>query len=148
MIYSSLCNYSFNFKGKLFQKLKVVLLLAEKDFLLKAWKELRHFPKIRVLCVSLQSLLTLYFLLTQFLYLKQVKTIIALTRPASLSEEKSPAPLARTQNNSSHLQGSALDRSKLKRAFINRASMVVILSNYGKRMAYKDPFLLDKVSLF
>ena len=25
--------------------------------------------------------------------------------------------------------------------------MVVILSNYGKRMAYKDPFLLDKVSL-
>ncbi|XP_063691671.1 calcium-activated potassium channel subunit alpha-1-like isoform X8 [Bolinopsis microptera] len=73
-----------------YKKLKVVLLLAEKDFLLKAWKELRHFPKIRVLC------------------------------------------------------GSALDRSKLKRAFINRASMVVILSNYGKRMAYKDPFLLDK----
>ena len=23
--------------------------------------------------------------------------------------------------------------------------MVVILSNYGKRIAYKDPFLLDKV---
>eukprot|EP00116_Pleurobrachia_bachei_P004840 sb/3465102/ len=73
-----------------YKKLKVVLLLAEKEFLMKAWKELRHFPKIRVLC------------------------------------------------------GSALDRRKLKRAFVNRASMVVILSNYGKRIAYKDPFLLDK----